>query len=75
MEPVNKVFLCLRLHANSAGGRGGTLHSPQQLWLRGWEKAHLPGASEDSGMCVLSHLFPAGFQGAGLHEVNLRPDS
>lgn len=51
------------------------MHFPQRLWLRGWGKAHSRRACEDSGMRVLSHLSPAGFQGAGLHEVDTRPDS
>lgn len=61
MEPVNEAFLCSLLRVNSAGGVREMRHiafrpppRPLQLWLRGWEKARLPRAREDSGMCVLS---------------------
>lgn len=81
MEPVNKGFLCWLLHVNSTGGIRERRHiafppppTPAAA-AEGAGEGSLPRASEDSGMSVLSHLFPAGFQGAGLHEVNARPDS
>lgn len=78
---MNKGFLCLLLPVNSTGGIRERRHiafpSPPTpaAAAEGAGEGSLPRASEDSGMSVLSHLFPAGFQGAGLQEVNSRPDS